>query len=270
MSSGAGAAAADAPATMSPTAESRLKDLGVVGGTLSLKGPSKAGQGSSVIFILDGPRRVQKTDASPPFKVKFNTAALPNGNYTVSVLWLRPGQATVASTATVMIKKAKPTPKPMTTPTATAAAPGMVTGTVPATIPAPSANSANSSYTAQVVALTNAERATAGCPALAINAKLTASAQAHSADMAARNYFAHESQDGRTPFDRMKANGYSYSAAAENIAMGQLTPAEVVTAWMNSAGHRANILNCTYVDIGVGYAIGNGAPYWTQDFGKPL
>lgn len=88
--------------------------------------------------------------------------------------------------------------------------------------------------------------------------------------MAKNNYFDHNSQDGRSPFDRMSDAGYKFSAAAENIAMGQQTPAAVMDAWMNSPGHKANILNCDYTEMGLGYAVGNGSPYWTQDFGKPL
>ena len=80
------------------------------------------------------------------------------------------------------------------------------------------------------------------------------------------------SPDGRTPFDRMTAAGYRYSTAAENIAAGQRTPQDVMTAWMNSPGHRANILNCALRQIGVGYATGSSSQYgvyWTQDFGTP-
>ena len=137
----------------------------------------------------------------------------------------------------------------------------------PSTAPGPSGG-----VTTQVVTLTNAERAKAGCGPLAVNATLTAVAQAHSQDMATNNYFDHNSQDGRTPFDRMTAAGYRYSTAAENIAAGQRTPQDVMTAWMNSPGHRANILNCALKEIGVGYATGSGSQYgvyWTQDFGTP-
>ena len=137
----------------------------------------------------------------------------------------------------------------------------------PSTAPAPSGG-----VTTQVVTLTNAERAKAGCGPLTVNATLTAVAQAHSQDMATNNYFDHNSQDGRTPFDRMTAAGYRYSTAAENIAAGQRTPQDVMTAWMNSPGHRANILNCALKQIGVGYATGSSSQYgvyWTQDFGTP-
>lgn len=135
--------------------------------------------------------------------------------------------------------------------------------------------SGGSSATAEetsVVELTNAERAKNGCGPLAINATLTTVARAHSKDMAVNKFFDHNSQDGRTPFDRMKAAGYTYSMAAENIAAGQPTAASVVTAWMNSAGHRANILNCKLTQIGVGVYRLSGSPYgvyWTQDFGTP-
>ncbi len=121
-----------------------------------------------------------------------------------------------------------------------------------------------------MLAITNQERADAGCKALKLDSKLTKAAQSHSEDMAKNNYFDHNSQDGRSPFDRMSDAGYKFSAAAENIAMGQQTPAAVMDAWMNSPGHKANILNCDYTEMGLGYAVGNGSPYWTQDFGKPL
>jgi uncharacterized protein YkwD len=142
----------------------------------------------------------------------------------------------------------------------------------PAPRPTTAAPAPSGGVTAQVVSLTNAERAKAGCGALAVDATLTAVAQAHSQDMATHNYFDHNSQDGRTPFDRMTAAGYRYSTAAENIAAGQRTAQDVMTGWMNSPGHRANILNCALKEIGVGYATASSSQYgvyWTQDFGTP-
>lgn len=123
-----------------------------------------------------------------------------------------------------------------------------------------------------VLDLVNAERAKVGCPALVANATLAQVARAHSQDMAAHNYFDHNGLDGSTPFTRMTAAGYRYSAAAENIAAGYATPQDVMTGWMNSAGHRANILNCGLTQIGVGYASLSSSAYgsyWTQDFGTP-
>ncbi|GAA1006250.1 hypothetical protein Aple_077690 [Acrocarpospora pleiomorpha] len=120
----------------------------------------------------------------------------------------------------------------------------------------------------EVVRLTNVERAKAGCAPLTHEARLHTAARSHSADMSAKNYFSHDSQDGRSFVDRIKATGYTFSAIGENIAKGQQTAASVVQGWMGSQGHRENILNCSYTQIGVGH-VAAGGPYWTQDFGKP-
>jgi uncharacterized protein YkwD len=117
-----------------------------------------------------------------------------------------------------------------------------------------------------VVALTNAERAKAGCRPLRADPRLAAAARAHSADMAAHGYFDHDSLDGDSPWIRMLDAGYP-SPGAENIAKGYATAAAVVGGWMDSPGHRANILNCGLRAIGVGMAAGPDGPLWTQDFG---
>ncbi|OYO16909.1 hypothetical protein BI335_09110 [Enemella evansiae] len=120
----------------------------------------------------------------------------------------------------------------------------------------------------EVLRLVNVERAKAGCGPVTENPALASSARAHSTDMAQNNYFSHTSQDGRSPFDRMRDAGYTGNRMAENIAAGQPTPVAVMESWMNSAGHRANILNCAYTDLGVGYATGGQyGTYWTQNFG---
>jgi uncharacterized protein YkwD len=128
-------------------------------------------------------------------------------------------------------------------------------------------------FAAEMLNLVNVERKRAGCGPLALDRKLNAAAQAHTTDMATHNFLSHDSPDGRTPFDRITAAGYSFGAAAENIAAGSTTASATMKQWMNSPGHKANILNCAYVDLGVGYAKGVNAKYpayWTQDFGKPL
>ncbi len=162
---------------------------------------------------------------------------------------------------------AHPTPTtPRPTPTKPTTAP-----TKPPTKP-PSGGSTTEQYRAEVIKLVNVQRAKVGCNALTANSALTKAAQGHASDMLANNYFSHDSQNGTNPFDRMTAAGYHWSAAAENIAAGQQTPADVMQSWMNSEGHRANILNCGLKDIGVGYAAGSGADYgqyWVQDFGSP-
>ncbi|MCF4120388.1 CAP domain-containing protein [Antribacter sp. KLBMP9083] len=115
---------------------------------------------------------------------------------------------------------------------------------------------------AAVVELTNAERAAAGCPALTVDERLTAAARLHSEDMVAQGYFDHTSLDGRTPWDRAKAQGYT-NPSGENIAAGQPDAEAVVRAWMDSPGHRENILNCDFREIGVGEV----DQVWTQLFG---
>ncbi len=116
------------------------------------------------------------------------------------------------------------------------------------------------------VRLTNAQRAQHGCPALRVDPLLRMAAREHSVDMHRRHYFDHDSPDGQTPWDRIKAIGYSVPGA-ENIARGYATAQAVVQGWMNSPGHRANILNCSLKAVGIGVEYGSGGPWWTQDFG---
>lgn len=121
-----------------------------------------------------------------------------------------------------------------------------------------------SAFEQQVVDLTNKEREKAGLKALKADTELSKVARAKSKDMADNGYFDHNSPTYGSPFDMMKSFGISYKTAGENIAQGQKTPEEVVEAWMNSQGHRENILNPDYTNIGVGY-VENGN-YWTQQF----
>ncbi|MEU0041278.1 sigma-70 family RNA polymerase sigma factor [Streptomyces sp. NPDC006333] len=157
-------------------------------------------------------------------------------------------------------KKSVPTPR-------RSAAPARTSASAPAEV---AAAPAPASTVAQVVALVNKERAAAGCGALTEDAQLEKAAQAHSDDMAARNFFEHTNPDGADPGQRITAAGYRWSTYGENIAQGQQTPQAVMESWMNSPGHRANILNCSFKNIGVGVHKGTGGPWWTQDFGAKL
>ncbi|MBU2662572.1 CAP domain-containing protein [Actinoplanes bogorensis] len=125
-------------------------------------------------------------------------------------------------------------------------------------------------YETEIVKLTNAERTARGCKALRIDDRLVAAARAHSKDMVANNFFEHTGSDGSNFVTREVRAGYPRNgASAENIAWGYRTPKQVVTGWMNSPGHRKNILNCASIAVGVGVAYtADGAPYWTQDFGR--
>lgn len=119
----------------------------------------------------------------------------------------------------------------------------------------------------EVLELTNAEREAYGLDPLVWNEKLADLARAHSQDMVDRGFFSHNNPDGKTPFDRMREAGIDYSAAAENIAAGQASPEDVVESWMNSQGHRDNILNPKLKELGVGLARGGEyGIYWTQNF----
>ncbi|MEK3886120.1 CAP domain-containing protein [Bacillus sp. FSL K6-3431] len=130
--------------------------------------------------------------------------------------------------------------------------------------PAEQTTSQLSAFEQQVFDLTNQERTKNGLAPLKIDLELSKVAREKSRDMSANNYFDHNSPTYGSPFDMMKKFGITYRSAGENIAMGQRTPQEVVTGWMNSSGHRANILSQDFTHIGVGHdANGN---YWTQQF----
>ncbi len=129
----------------------------------------------------------------------------------------------------------------------------------------------NGSYTDQVIQLVNSERAKVSLPALTKNNALTQSAQNYAAYMGAQNFFSHDGKDGSTFVTRNKAAGYTtYRWMGENIAAGQKSPQEAMNAWMNSSGHKANILNSKAKEIGVGYATNDSSTYkryWVQEFG---
>jgi uncharacterized protein YkwD len=160
---------------------------------------------------------------------------------------------------------------------------------IPAATAAPTAASvrmvagdaSRDSFEAEVLRLTNQARSKArtcgstrmgAVKPLRWNSRLARSANAHSADMATKNYFSHYSQSGVSPFTRIKATGYRYRAAGENIAAGRSldSPAAVVAAWLKSPGHCRVIMNPKYRDLGVARVEGPGrwGVYWTQNFGR--
>ncbi len=203
--------------------------------------------------------------------------------------WLLPGSGdpvpAAATTAAASATTSAPAPTtaavPTTTvPTTTTAAPTTTTAAPtteattpppppPTTVaaPAPAAPAPDPGVEGEVVALVNAERATAGCGPVASDAGLAGVARAHSADMRDRGYFSHTTPEGLSPWDRAAAAGVS-GASAENIAQGYGDAASVMAGWMDSPGHRANILDCSNTRLGVGVAQGPGGPWWTQLFGR--
>lgn len=128
----------------------------------------------------------------------------------------------------------------------------------------PTLDSGVTSYEQEVIRLVNEIRAENGLKALTYDWELSRVARYKSQDMKDNKYFSHTSPVYGTPFQMIKNFGISYRSAGENIAKGYSTPQAVVNSWMNSSGHRANILNANYTHIGVGYVAGGN--YWTQMF----
>lgn len=118
----------------------------------------------------------------------------------------------------------------------------------------------------EVLELANEERKAQGLEPLEFSVEVSEVARAKSHDMADSNYFDHQSPNYGSPFEMMQTFGVDYRAAGENIAMGQRSPEEVMNGWMNSEGHRKNIMHDQFTHLGVGYVEKNGTTYWTQMF----
>ncbi|MFI6208818.1 CAP domain-containing protein [Streptomyces sp. NPDC051041] len=185
------------------------------------------------------------------------------------------------SSASPSASPTAPSATPAETPSQKPKTPSTPSGEQPATTPAPPARkvteapeqsgapaaaSAESAAEAQVLRLVNEERAKAGCSPVTASGALAELAGDFSDAMAEQGFFDHTDPSGATPWDRAERAGIS-NLGGENIARGQTDAAAVMEAWMNSAGHRANILNCDFRTLGVGVHFGAGGPWWTQDFG---
>ena len=219
------------------------------GGSRLLASNDRAGGGSTTAG-----------DVPPP-------AAAPGGDEETAGTFPDDSGSPVASStppAASSTAPAAPTSKAPTTPTKKATANGNTGGGTTG-----GGTTESSGPKAEVLRIVNQERAKAGCSPLTANSQLANAAQAHSADMAANDYFSHTSRNGDQMADRVDAAGYRWRSLGENIAKGQQTPAAVMQAWMNSSGHRANILNCGFRNIGVGLAYDGNSPVWTQNFGTP-
>ncbi|MFI6651117.1 CAP domain-containing protein [Streptomyces sp. NPDC050529] len=217
-------------------------------GTERAKGPTKsaspeAGSPSASPSKTSEPTRTTRTAEAKETK---GTAAKEQAKRSAAPK--APAAATTKSSA----------PAPASSPAAPrTTAPAARTTTAPA---------AATSAQAAVLALVNQERAKVGCSAVTASSSLASLAQNFSDDMAARGFFDHTDPDGQSPWDRAAEAGVS-GLGGENIARGQADAEAVMESWMNSDGHRANILNCDYKTLGVGVHFGSGGPWWTQDFG---
>jgi uncharacterized protein YkwD len=183
--------------------------------------------------------------------------------------------ATALPPTTAASTTAAPTTATTVAPTSTAGSTAKTSVTTMNTVagapPGPGPSGGDAAIQQQVLDLTNAERAKAGCQAVTLDPILNSVADGHSEDMAANSYFDHTGRDGSRPWDRVAAAGYPARASGENIAQGYPDPAAVVAGWMSSPGHRQNMLDCGWTELGVGYAEGSSGSnvrslYWAQVF----
>ncbi|MFF5422820.1 MULTISPECIES: CAP domain-containing protein [unclassified Streptomyces] len=222
-----------------------------------------------------GPGPGNGTAASPSAAPSTKASATPTPSRTPSSTpSSTPSAAPTRKAPPAATKRSTPPapPKAPRTPTAVpttqdAPKPAVTTPVPLRTTPsAPSTASRAAAAEAEVVRLVNVERAKVGCTPVRQDAELAALAGAFSADMATRGFFDHTDPDGDTPWTRAQQAGVS-GMGGENIARGQVDAAAVMTSWMASDGHRANILNCDFTALGVGVHFGDGGPWWTQEFG---
>ncbi|MGB8944509.1 MAG: CAP domain-containing protein, partial [Streptomyces sp.] len=215
---------------------------------------------TGVIYSATRPSDDEQTEAQTL------TASQPPSPEAPSTTASTPSKSPSASPSRKRKPSPKATPSKIKAPKPKATPKPARTSTAPKAPQAPQAPAGNS-YSAEVTRLVNAERAKSGCGPVTLNSKLGNAAQGHSDDMAERDFFDHTNPDGKDPGDRVTAAGYKWTTYGENIAAGQRSPSAVMDSWMNSSGHRANILNCSFKEIGVGYRQGSGGPWWTQNFG---
>ncbi|MEU9292262.1 CAP domain-containing protein [Streptomyces sp. NPDC048266] len=212
----------------------------------------------------------------PPYGSFVTVAGAATAVLTVATgvyLAASPAPARPAAAPTVAPSGAVPTVAGPSGAGPAAAAPAVAEPAPPQRVPQGAARAAEApkgeaaGFVQDVVGLVNAEREKAGCGPLRDEPHLRAAAQKHADDMSARDYYAHDSPEGRNGGERMSDAGYEWSAWAENIHRGPKTPGAAMADWMESSGHRANILNCAFKDIGVGVALGADGPWWVQTFG---
>ncbi|WP_406859219.1 sigma-70 family RNA polymerase sigma factor [Streptomyces sp. HUAS MG47] len=260
-------------AGQSPEAAGPASEAGADAATTAAGDASEAGGAAYETADARG-----EAGAAAPGPEAAGPAYAPGGGAARSAL----GAGAVAVTALLLValwpeqEAAAPPP---------AAAPPTVVATVPATPPSPSASPSPSpsrpkpkaSRTAprptlaeRLTRIVNLRRDEAGCGPLRLDPKLTEAARRHGRDMVAQGYFDHASPDGRNVDSRISDAGYSWSAVGENLAMGQGDPGAVVGDWMDSSGHRRNLLDCQYRDTGVAAVSGPDGTVWVQTLAKPL
>jgi uncharacterized protein YkwD len=236
--------------------ESTATSAGAPPATTGTGGSSSSSRGSA-----DAPLVQMGVDGDPAPQTSAAAPAIPSAGTSAPVVPSVP-----AAEAPEPTSPSAETPAAEEEPAAAVELPAVEAETEPAPVARAAAAAADPTAEAAVLALVNEARADAGCGALTADPALAAVARAHSADMRDRDYFSHTSPEGLSPFDRAEQAGVDYSRA-ENIAFGQSDAAAVMEAWLESPGHRENILDCELTRLGVGVAEGPGGPWWTQLFG---
>ncbi|WP_232246754.1 CAP domain-containing protein [Kitasatospora mediocidica] len=258
-----------------------------VGGTFGVLGMSGAGGAhraqSAADVVLPSVHAVLPgspvgTASAPPSGARAGSpSASASASPTASASGSPAASAPTATAAPVPSASASvslsPSPAPAATspaarPSASTAAPTARSVVGPGPVAGTPASGTAARFVQQIVTMVNAERAKAGCGALTVNAKLQAVAQEHSDDMAARNYYEHDTPEGVDPGTRMTNGGYQWSSWGENIYQSPQDPTTAMTGWMNSPEHRDNILNCAFQETGVGVNLSSNGPWWTEDFGQ--
>ncbi|MFI5482538.1 CAP domain-containing protein [Streptomyces rubiginosohelvolus] len=253
----------DTYTTGSPTASDQVRSGGA---------PDLLTQGGSSTAPADRSSSPASRGSERPEAPSTSPSKTPSKTPSPSKTSKAPSKSAAPSTskkpaATPSKKSKAPTtaPEKSSSPASKAPAPPK-TSAAPPPSKKPSPSPTDASARSEVLALVNQERAKVGCSPLSTSAPLTSLAQNFSEDMAARGFFDHTDPDGDTPWDRAAQAGVQ-GLAAENIARGQADAQAVMEGWMNSEGHRANILNCDYKTIGIGVHEGSGGPWWVQNFG---
>lgn len=230
---------------------------------------------TSTTFPLPGTQTITPTFTATPSPsptvttTRTITPTLPPGT--------QPASPTPTATRTITVTPVSSpthtnTPTPTDTHVATVPPPLPTATHTPTTTPSTCNPSGNGGFESTLIGLINQERQSRGMGMLSPQSQLTTAARNHSADMACNDFFSHTGSDGSLPWDRISAQGYSYSAVAENIFAGSSSAQAAFDAWMNSPGHRDNMLNASYTEIGIGYrywADSSYSAYTTAVFALP-
>lgn len=248
----------------------------ILGVTILKHNPRRMAVAVLAFFSSQAPAATTGTayfDFASFFSRYFTTATAVNSTTTTAATTTTTARLTTTSSATTTTAR----PTTMTAATTTTTTTTAITG---AALPA-AQTCGLSNFQQELVSRINQIRASARtcgsltyavAPALTWNTKLFNAAAGHSADMAAKNYFSHTSQDGRTFSQRITAAGYSWNYAGENIAAGQTTVDQVMNAWVNSPGHCANLMNKNFTEVGVACVRNDASTYrtyWTMDLARP-